>query len=87
MCVCKAKGVLGYVCVWMMWVIEDVCARGRMHVSKVEVEWEQHNLKFHSIKLHRLKTWLFALPNPLSCSVMNKICLNQLHNINHLCSA
>ena len=27
--------------------------------------------------LERAKHSFFALPNPLSCSVMNKICLNQ----------
>ena len=28
--------------------------------------------------LERAKHSFFALPNPLSCSVMNKICLNQI---------
>ena len=29
--------------------------------------------------LERAKHSFFALPNPLSCSVMNKTCLNQQH--------
>ena len=31
--------------------------------------------------LERAKHSFFALPNPLSCSVMNKICLNQKENL------
>ena len=31
----------------------------------------------HVCVLERAKHSFFALPNPLSCSVMNKICLNQ----------
>ena len=31
--------------------------------------------------LERAKHSFFALPNPLSCSVMNKICLNQANNV------
>ena len=34
-------------------------------------------LYVHVCVLERAKHSFFALPNPLSCSVMNKICLNQ----------
>ena len=33
--------------------------------------------------LERAKHNFFALPNPLSCSVMNKICLNQVSFVLH----
>ena len=35
-------------------------------------------LYVHVCVLERAKHSFFALPNPLSCSVMNKICLNQM---------
>ena len=35
-------------------------------------------LYVHVCVLERAKHSFFALPNPLSCSVMNKICLNQV---------
>ena len=37
-----------------------------------------NKLYVHVCVLERAKHSFFALPNPLSCSVMNKICLNQL---------
>ena len=37
-----------------------------------------NKLYVHVCVLERAKHRFFALPNPLSCSVMNKICLNQL---------
>ena len=36
-----------------------------------------NKLYVHVCVLERAKHSFFALPNPLSCSVMNKICLNQ----------
>ena len=36
-------------------------------------------LYVHVCVLERAKHSFFALPNPLSCSVMNKICLNQMY--------
>ena len=36
-----------------------------------------NNLYVHVCVLERVKHSFFALPNPLSCSVMNKVCLNQ----------
>ena len=36
-----------------------------------------NKLYVHVCVLERAKHSIFALPNPLSCSVMNKICLNQ----------
>ena len=40
-----------------------------------------NKLYVHVCVLERAKHSFFALPNPLSCSVMNKICLNQTENI------
>ena len=37
-----------------------------------------NKLYVHVCVLERAKHSFFALPNPLSCSVMNKICLNQV---------
>ena len=37
--------------------------------------------------LERAKHSFFALPNPLSCSVMNKICLNQVASDDGSCSS
>ena len=37
-----------------------------------------NKLYVHVCVLERAKHSFFALPNPLSCSVMNKICLNQI---------
>ena len=37
-----------------------------------------NKLYVHVCVLERSKHSFFALPNPLSCSVMNKICLNQV---------
>ena len=36
-----------------------------------------NKLYVHVCVLERAKHSFFALPNPLSCSVMDKICLNQ----------
>ena len=38
-------------------------------------------LYVHVCVLERAKHSFFVLPNPLSCSVMNKICLNQRRRI------
>ena len=40
-----------------------------------------NKLYVHVCVLERAKHSFFALPNPLSCSVTNKICLNQEHII------
>ena len=40
-----------------------------------------NKLYVHVCVLERAKHSFFALPNPLSCSVMNKICLNQVRHI------
>ena len=36
----------------------------------------ENKLYVHVCVLERVKHSFFALPNPLSCSVMNEICLN-----------
>ena len=41
-----------------------------------------NKLYVHVCVLERAKHSFFALPNPLSCSVMNKICLNQVNRHN-----
>ena len=42
-----------------------------------------NKLYVHVCVLERAKHSFFALPNPLSCSVMNKICLNQTFMLGH----
>ena len=41
-----------------------------------------HKVHKSQFILERAKHSFFALPNPLSCSVMNKICLNQISVLN-----
>ena len=44
-----------------------------------------NKLDVHMCVLERAKHSFFALPNPLSCSVMNKICLNQIVSLSERC--
>ena len=50
-----------------------------MQISYCAYFYYVNKLYVHVCVLERAKHSFFALPNPLSCSVMNKICLHKLY--------